>query len=124
MEPMGSARACQKNLFSSSQQRISTNKVGLYKRIGTGDRSIYMTLCRKMYKSVDFMIGQSFPDSLTIANISLDKNDLTGFFQRRKARSISCIGQGVVNNDPILGVTFTPVIHEVGANEAGTSGDK
>ncbi len=121
---MGSARACQEDLFSGSQQRIGADQVGLDKCIGTCNRSIHVTFRSEVHQRIDFVVSQGFAHSLTITNIPLDENNLTRVLQRRKAGSISCIGQGVIDNHPVLGVTLTPVIHKVGANEAGPSSDK
>ena len=74
------------------------------------------------------MVSISFDKKLVqhrrIADVTAHKVEVLPSIQRREARQIASVGQGVEHDHTILGMAPEPVMHEIAADEAGAAGDQ
>ena len=70
------SRVIQRQPVSSRgfQKDIGTHNVGLNKRSGAGNRSVNVTLCRKVHHRIRFVLGENTIHSRLIANIRMFKD--------------------------------------------------
>ncbi len=82
-----------------------------------------MALCRKVDDNVRFFLLKEPLNCLTVRDGLLYKTEVRFVEDGLQGGQVSCIGQAVETDNPVLRMVFHFVEDKVGADEAGSAGD-
>src|SRR5205823_7960423 len=71
---------------------------------------------------VDLVLAEDVLDDVEVRDVGLDERH--AIVDRLEVRSVARVRQEVERDDAVVGMTFGPVMDEVRADEAGSSGDE
>ena len=97
--------------------------VGFKKDVRIHDRAVDMTLRRKVDDNVRFLLLKEPLNRLAVRDGLLYKAEVRLVEDRLQGGQVSCIGQAVEADDPVLRMGFHFVEDKVGTDEAGSAGD-
>ena len=105
------------------QQAERPGHVGVDEGRRTSDRTVHMTFRRKVQHCADRVSAQQAPDQRAVADIAV--HEVVARVARNACKIVQVAGIGqLVEVDDRLVMLRQPVEHEVGTNEAGTTGHK
>ena len=102
------------------QNRERADHVGEDGRHRVVQRVVDVALCGEVHHCV--ALGNQFRHQVGVGDVALDERDRVLDFGQRLAPA--GVGQGVENRHVVLGIFAHRAVHEVGADEAGASGDE
>ena len=82
-----------------------------------------MALRGEVDNSVNRIFGHHAVNQRRIADVALDKHNVTALLERRQTCAVSCVGQRIQDNKLIVRAGVGPVVDEVHANEPRAPGD-
>jgi hypothetical protein len=106
------------------QQRVGADDIGFDKRIRAGNRAIHMALRGKVHHGIDTVLAQRLQYPLVIANVRVHETEVRVVLQRSKVGAVAGIGECVVRHHLVVGMLLHPIVHKVGADKTGCSGDQ
>src|SRR5205807_2242240 len=83
-----------------------------------------MRLRGEMHNRVQLLGAQELLDQRAVGNVAFDKSEFAVTPDRLEIREISRVRQCIKHNDAVVRVLAQPMMHEVAADEPGTTGDK
>ena len=110
-------------LAASIHQHRSADNIGLKEDARIFNRTVNMRLCRKVDHDVRMFFFKQFIHSFTVTNISLHKAEVRIIHNRCQCGQISCIGQLVQTDNPIIRILLQHVEHKVTTNKTSTTGN-
>jgi hypothetical protein len=79
-------------------------------------------LGREVDDHVDRVLAQRFLDARQVGDVAVHERDRVA--EVREVRTIAGIGEGVEDDDPVVGMRGVPVVNEVRPDESRTAGDE
>ncbi len=78
----------------------------------------------EMYDRVDSLLPQQPLDEPRVADVSLHESQLRALLDVLEIGEIAGVSQRIEHDEALARVGLQPVVHEVGADEAGAAGDE
>src|SRR5579859_8177949 len=110
--------------FGGLEQRVGADDVGVYEGIRTIDGAVHVGLGGEMHHRVDGAFAHQLVHQRLIADVAVHEAETLAPFQPCQVEAAAGIGERIQHRDPVGRVSRRPVVHEVGAYEAGAAGDK
>lgn len=109
---------------SGVEQTLRTEDVGLKEELRVFDAAIHVALCCKVHHHVKAVVGEESVDERAVADVAFDKEAARVVNVVGNGAEIAGIGEEVKHHDLNVGVFLENVLHVVGSDETGASGDE
>ena len=106
----------------SLEETVGSDDVGVDECIRSRDGSIDMTLCCQVDDRVKLFVTQEGFDEFCIANVTVNEVEAFIVEEIGDALQVPSVGEGVDDNDAVVGMALQPVPNEVRADEARSAG--
>ena len=92
------------------------------KRAGIDHREAVVRLGREVDDRVDSLVAHDALGKVAVRDVPLDEDD--AILDVLEARAVAGVREQIERDDVVVGMAIEPVADEVGADEAGGSGDE
>ena len=110
-------------LTASIHQHAGADDIGLEEDARIFDGTVNMRFCRKVDHDVRMLFFKQLIHSFAVADVGLHEAEVRIIHNRCQCGQITCIGQLVQADDPVIWILFQHVEHKVTTNKTSTAGN-
>ena len=108
-------------LAAGIHQNRSTDDIGLKENARIFNRTVNMRFCRKVDHNIRMFFLEQLIDCFAVADVCFHKAEIRVIHNRCQRGQVSCVGQFIQTDDPVIRILLQHVEHKVAANKSSTA---